>query len=349
MPAITSGRVLVTGANGFIAMWVIKTLLERGFSVRGTIRSESKAGHIREHFKPYGSKLELVIVEDITQDGAFDAVVEGVDGILHVASPVNLAAEDPEDFIQPAVKGTRSLLQSALAHRDTVRRVVVTSSCAAVSTPTEVSEGARVFDERDWNEHSVRIVREQGRAAFPMNKYRASKVLGERAAWEFVAQERARSGGTLGWDVVTLTPPFVFGPVIHEAHSLESIGATAGYWYNAIVKGVVPMEGPITGGFSWVDVRDLATAEVLALITPDAGGERFIISGGHASWREFINAARRYSDRIPKSDDSCDSSEVEYPFSYNTEKGRRVLGIKYHTIEETTRDGVEDMKTKGWL
>ena len=66
MPAITSGKVLVTGANGFIAVWVVQALLKKGFAVRGTVRSEDKAVHLRETFKECGSKLEVIIVEDIT-------------------------------------------------------------------------------------------------------------------------------------------------------------------------------------------------------------------------------------------------------------------------------------------
>lgn len=67
MPAVTSGKVLVTGANGFVAVWVVKKLLEQGFSVRGTVRSEEKGKHLKETFASYGDKLELVIVKDITQ------------------------------------------------------------------------------------------------------------------------------------------------------------------------------------------------------------------------------------------------------------------------------------------
>ena len=67
MPAITSGKVLVTGANGYIAVWIVKSLLDAGFFVRGTVRSESKAGYLREHFKSFGGKLEIVVVEDITK------------------------------------------------------------------------------------------------------------------------------------------------------------------------------------------------------------------------------------------------------------------------------------------
>lgn len=65
MPAVTSGKVLVTGANGYIAFWVVKGLLEAGYSVRGTVRSESKVKYIKDYFKSYGDKLEVVVVEDI--------------------------------------------------------------------------------------------------------------------------------------------------------------------------------------------------------------------------------------------------------------------------------------------
>ena len=67
MPAITTGKVLVTGANVFIAVWLVKDLLEQGFSVRGTVRSESKGEHLKKLFSQYGDKLELVVVDDITK------------------------------------------------------------------------------------------------------------------------------------------------------------------------------------------------------------------------------------------------------------------------------------------
>lgn len=67
MVAVERGKVLVTGANGYIAVWVVKYLLERGYSVRGTVRSESKAKHLKDLFSTYGDKLEIVIVPDITK------------------------------------------------------------------------------------------------------------------------------------------------------------------------------------------------------------------------------------------------------------------------------------------
>lgn len=65
MPIVASGKVLVTGANGFIAGWVIKVLLEQGYSVRGTVRSVGKGDVIKEVFTSYGDKFELVVVENM--------------------------------------------------------------------------------------------------------------------------------------------------------------------------------------------------------------------------------------------------------------------------------------------
>jgi nucleoside-diphosphate-sugar epimerase len=69
MPTIapnTDALVLVSGANGYIAMHVVRVLLEKGYRVRGTVRSEAKIAHVKETFKQYGDKLEVVVVGDIT-------------------------------------------------------------------------------------------------------------------------------------------------------------------------------------------------------------------------------------------------------------------------------------------
>ena len=90
MPAVAApAKILVTGANGFIAVWLVQDLLENGYTVRGTVRSESKGQHLLQKFKSFvdAGKFELVIVPDITAPGAFNEVVKGVDAIEHTASP----------------------------------------------------------------------------------------------------------------------------------------------------------------------------------------------------------------------------------------------------------------------
>ena len=65
MPSISSGKVLVTGANGFIAGWITKHLLENGFSVRATVRSSDKADILKPIFSGADDRLEFVVIEDL--------------------------------------------------------------------------------------------------------------------------------------------------------------------------------------------------------------------------------------------------------------------------------------------
>lgn len=140
MPALSPpALVLVTGSSGYIASWVVHTLLAQGFDVRGTVRSQEKGEYLKKKFsgesdKTLKGKFEYVIVEDIEKEGAFDEVVKGVDGIEHVASPFHFKADDPQgefcvnedevdyglisciELIGPAVKGTVGVLQSAVKY-----------------------------------------------------------------------------------------------------------------------------------------------------------------------------------------------------------------------------------------
>ncbi|OSD07837.1 NAD-P-binding protein [Trametes coccinea BRFM310] len=342
MPALTSGKVLVTGANGYIAVWVVKTLLEHGFSVRGTVRSESKAAHLRKLFNSYGDKFEVVIVEDITKDGAFDEAVKGVDAIEHTASPFHFKAIEPDELIVPAVHGTTSVLKSAQKYGTSVKRVVITSSTAAVILP--VTE-PRVLTEADWNEASIQEVKEKGRDASAPAKYRASKTLAERAAWEFYEKNK----DTLSWDLVVLNPPFVFGPAIHDVDVPENLNESAREWYLNVVKGKLDNDALATVGASHVDVRDLALAHTLALQKPEVAGERIIISAGAWKWQDFVSAAHRLDSRLPAGNTSYDPTKAVHLVQYSSDKERRLLGIKFRSIEETTKDTLEDFKARGWL
>ncbi|OCH88518.1 NAD-P-binding protein [Obba rivulosa] len=340
MPAVTSGKVLVTGANGYIAMWLVQSLLEQGFSVRGTVRSEQKAAHLRDVFKPFGDKLELVIVEDITKEGAFDEAVKGVDAIEHTASPFHTNAVEPDELIAPAVKGTTSVLYSALRHGASVKRIVVTSSCAAVLDPS----APRLFSEADWNESSIAEVRAQGRDATGIAKYRASKTLAERAAWEFYNTHK----GSVGWDLVVLNPPFVFGPVLHLVEAPEKLNSSMLEWFHTVIKGGKDKAALSSLGSCWIDVRDLAEAHVRVLKVPEAGGERIIVSAGPFKWQDWVIATRSITSDVPAGDESYDPKTVNYGLDYDTSKAGRILGLEYRSMPESIRAMLEDFKIKGW-
>lgn len=93
---------------------------------------------------------------------------EPFDFIIHTASPYQVHFDDPvRDCLDPAIKGTTGILKSAKAFAPTVKRVVITSSSAAVLNPPN---HRKVYDETSWSE----VTWEQ--AMDPMHTYRASKV-----------------------------------------------------------------------------------------------------------------------------------------------------------------------------
>ncbi|KAG6333457.1 hypothetical protein ID866_5627, partial [Astraeus odoratus] len=282
MPVIRPpSKVLVSGANGYVAMWVVHELLEQGYAVRGTVRSAEKGEYIKKQFAKYGDKLEIVVVEDITkladtlQEGAFDRAVKGVDAIAHTASPFHFNASRPAELIGPAVQGTVGILQSTLKHGTSVKRVVITSSVGAVvrdePTPT-------TFTEKDWNLQSLEIVNEQGENAPKLAIYRASKTLAEQAAWKFVEEHKQE----INWDIAVLNPPYVLGPAIHEVTDPASLNTSAKLFYDHVADATkveaLGNEYLSKAGACWVDVRDLGVAHRLALEKPEAGNERIIVS-----------------------------------------------------------------------
>jgi len=305
------------------------------------VRAEYKAAHLRKTFASYGDKFEAVVVEDITKEGAFDEAVQGVDAIAHTASPFHLKADEPDEVIIPTVHGTTSVLQSALKHGAGVKRIVITGSTASVLTP---STEPRTFSEENWNEASVTETRALGRAAPAISKYRASKVLAERAAWDFHEKHKSE----VGWDLVVLNPPYVFGPPLHEADAADSLNESLHDWYHTVCKSSKSNKTLSTAGSAWIDVRQIAEAHVLATQKEAAGGERIIISAGPFIWQEWVNAARTADSNVPAGDEAYVKGSVPYPIIYLTDKSDRILGIKWLSMEESARDALAEFKARGW-
>lgn len=353
MPAVQPpSKVLVTGANGYIAVWLVKSLLEKGYAVRGTVRSADKAKQVADILTGYGEKLELVVVEDITKEGAFDEVVKDVDAIEHTASPFHFNAEDPQELIGPAIQGTVGVLKSASQYGKSVKRIVVTSSCASVLTPGLPEP--KVFTESDWNEHAIKLVEEKGKDAPNSEKYRASKTLAEKAAWKFYEENKS----SVKWDLVTLCPPFVFGPALHHVAAAESLNTSADAFYQSVVmpdyggKSLDALRAPMS---SWVDVRDAALSHVLAIEKEAAGGERLIVASGPFCWQDFIDTANALSPHPMPSKEGIlpqgapgQGKDTVHMVRYDTSKAQRILGIAPKGMEETTRDTLADYESRGW-
>ncbi|KAF5312294.1 hypothetical protein D9619_003807 [Psilocybe cf. subviscida] len=345
MPSVTPGsKILVTGANGYIALWVLRKLLEQGYSVRAQVRSEAKGRHLKEYFKSYADKIELIVVEDITKDGAFDEAVKRVAGIEHMASPLNLSTDDPDDYIVPAVQGTLSVLQSALKAGGSIKRIVVTSSLAAIFST--VADPPRTFTEADWGDEFVEAVKQKGKKSTGNEKYRASKTLAEQSAWDFYNKHKSE----VGWDLVVVNPPLVIGPPLQEVPTPAQLNASLEAWFNIVFT--EQSEGTLKANYGYIHVEDIAQAHILALQKPEAGGERIIISAGNITWQSTRNLLQKlypeyYSSEILPAGNPGDTGDITA--IYDGQKGKRILGIEYKSIEEIAKDTITDFKARGWL
>ncbi|KAF8873071.1 D-lactaldehyde dehydrogenase [Infundibulicybe gibba] len=338
-------KVLVSGANGFIAIWIVKNLLERGYDVRGVVRSAGKGKYLQDTFAEHGNRLEIAIVEDITKDGAFDEAVKGVNGIMHTASPVTLDIDNPQSVIEPAVKGTLGILKSAIKNGSpSLKRVVFTSSCAAVRN--EMTSRAEPFTENNWNDASVQVVEEKGRDAASISKYRASKTLAEKAAWDLYNEHKSE----LKWDFAVIIPPYVFGPCLQELKSPVDLNVSVREWRdNLFTPGIRDNETFATEGPCWVDVRDLAEGHVRALEREEAGGERIIIASGINTWQEWLDTAHSIeSSPVMNRGNPGAGVNAAHKIRYSNAKGVSLLGMEYRGKEEVARDMLADFKRRGW-
>ncbi|MBA4011085.1 MAG: epimerase [Phenylobacterium sp.] len=255
-------RVLVTGGTGFVGGWTIVELLRRGYAVRTTVRSAAREADVRAavgtQIAPDGLEFALA---DLTADAGWDTAAADCDAVLHIASPLGNGGDD-ESLIAAAQGGTLRVL--AAAARAGVKRVVMTSSTAAC-TPAKPLE--RAIDENDWTDPEQK----------DLAAYRKSKLLAEKAAWDFIA-------GAPQTQLTTILPGAIFGPVLTREH-LGSVG---------IIQRLLDGQPPALPrlGFNITDVRDLAELHIKAMETPQAAGQRYIALGESLWYGEVAQALK---------------------------------------------------------
>ncbi|PSN58557.1 NAD(P)-binding protein [Corynespora cassiicola Philippines] len=218
---MTKGLVLITGVNDYIAAVTTAYFLRQGYSLRGTVRSllsadPLTAGPLRPYYE--AGTLTIVEVPDITVSGAFDVVVTGVTGILHLASPVSLSFTDPDPVIHAAQNGTESLLNSALRATNssprTLKSVVLMSSIATMVT---LDPPPYTITEKDWNTFALSVVKSQGKSTPGPVIYAASKTAAERAFWAF------RDRHLPSFTMTAVNPVFVIGAPLIAPKSPKEI------------------------------------------------------------------------------------------------------------------------------
>ncbi|KAI0155423.1 putative NADPH-dependent methylglyoxal reductase GRE2 [Hypoxylon sp. FL1284] len=337
-------RFFLTGANGFIAQHLLWQLLEGGETIRAVVRSQAKVDMLKKTFKKYADspQLDFAIVPDITAPGAFDAALQSsppFDIVLHTASPFFFRPLNSSDYLDPAIKGTTEILHGIVRAAPSVKRVVVTSSFAAVwdMSANAVSDPAKVLTADDWNG----VTLEQALATHdPMVTYPASKKFAEKAAWDFVRENN------VNFELATLTPPVVYGPLFDPSQVArpEDFNESTNMMYSSLMRPGLKSTDPMPPSFIYiyVDVRDLARAHILAATVPEAAGRRWFIVGGELGNQEIANYLREAlpekRDSIPVGDPANTPSKPEGWYSASTPEVGRVLGLTYRPAEETIKE-----------
>ena len=344
--------VLVTGASGYIANWIIKYLLEEGCTVHGTVRnpdSEKSVGPLQKiaAAAPLGT-LKL-FKADLLDEGSFDEAMAGCEVVMHTASPfVVRGFKDPQEaLIKPAVEGTRNVLEAA-NRTASVKRVVLTSSVAAVfGDNADLRKNPRgVFNEEDWNFSS----------SLQHQPYSYSKFLAEKEAWKIHdAQSR--------WHLVTINPSMVGGPALTKYSHSTSIDTLRSLGSGRLWPGVPQMR------LGWVDVRDVARAHVEAAFRADAEG-RHIISNGEPTMLEVATILKKHFGNrykfpffeLPKvivkwfgrlMDASAKPRFIEqnvgHPLKFDNSRSKQRLGLQYHPLEQTFVDHFQQLIDDGLI
>jgi len=337
-------RVLLTGASGFIATHILDILLAHGHSVRITVRSQDKADKLIAAHPEHKSNIDVAIVKDIAAPGAFDEAVKSdekpFEAIIHTASPFHFNVTDTKkDLLDPAIQGTVGVLQAAKKNAPSVKRVVITSSFASIVDGTKGTWPEKTYTEADWNPMTL-----EDAETNPTFGYRASKTFAEKAAWEFVEKEKPN------FDIATINPPMVFGPVKPYISSLDSMNTSNQRILNIIQGGWKSGLGP-TGTYIWVDVRDVAEAHVAAMEKPEAGGNRFFIVQGHFSNQQLADIISKefpdLSDKLPEKREENDGFPADGLYKIDNSRSKQILGLQYKSLNQSIVDLVKVLKEMG--
>jgi nucleoside-diphosphate-sugar epimerase len=347
---MSSQTILVTGAAGYLASWIVEKLLAEGHRVHATVRQlndVAKIQHLQQLAKQYPGQLHL-FAADLLQEQSFDAAMANCTGVIHSASPFFL--EKPkniqQELIQPALHGTLNLLASVNRH-PSVRRVVLTSSIVALYN-----------DARDLAKTAAHTVQESDRnqnQQIEHNTYAYSKTIAEKAAWdEFNKQSH--------WDLITLHPGAMFGPSLSRRTDASSVKMMIQFLNGSFRAGVPKLWLGI------VDVRDVAAAHVRA-INQHSAKHRYILVAESLKLLEISQrmniAVLGIKDRLPKAETAKAliwliapwigmsrayvARNVGYPIYFNHARSQSELGLQYRNPSDTLNEHIAQIVADGLL
>ena len=252
--------ILVTGASGYLASWVIKQLLDQGHNVNATVRSledDKKVAHLLNMQNEFKGKLHL-FEADLMLEDSFSLAMNSCDTVIHTASPYFLDKPKDvyQDMIDPAIKGTQNVLNS-VNKIQSVKKVVLTSSMVALFN--------NACDYQNINDNKVLETHINGNTNPNYMPYAFSKTQAEKAAWN-MQKEQSR------WRLITVHPGAIFGPSLSQRQDATSVKMLIQFLNGSFKTGVPDLNLGI------VDVRDAAKIHVLSALNNNTTGKYIAVA-----------------------------------------------------------------------
>ncbi|XP_031274053.1 cinnamoyl-CoA reductase 1-like [Pistacia vera] len=316
---VSGQTVCVTGAGGFIASWIVKLLLEKGYTVKGTVRNpdDPKNDHLR---KLEGAKERLILCRaDLLDYEGLKEAIRGCDGVFHTASPVSVS--DVPDNVEPAVVGTKNVIYAAAEAK--VRRLVFTSTIGAVYMNPNRSPDV-IVDESCWSDLDY--------CKNTKNWYCYGKTVAEQVAWEETKKR--------GVDLVVVNPSLVLGPLLQPTinasiiHILKYLTGSAKTYANSVQ--------------AYVHVKDVAFAHVLVYETPAASG-RYLCAESMLHRGEVVEILANLFPEYPIPTKCSDEKKPRVkPYKFSNKK-LKDLGLEFTPAKQCLYDAVKSLQETGHL
>jgi len=337
--------VLVTGANGYVASWIVKKLIEKGHTVHATVRDindSSKTAHLKS--LEVGNLGKLKIFEaDLLIEDSYKKAMKDCSVVFHTASPFKLDIKDPQkELIDPALIGTENVLTTA-NKISSVERIVITSSVAAMYSDSSECKNYinNEITESSWNTT----------ASLSYQPYSFSKTLAEKKAWEIQSQQNK-------WELVVINPSLVLGPFINSKDATSESFKIIKQIGDGTFKKWIPKMG-----IGLVDVRDVANAHYLAAFSKNVKG-RFITCAHNTDLLEISKELHLlFGDRYKIPTESAPkwliwligpflnkaltrkyiSNNLNHTFKASNQKIKKELGMNFRPMKDTLNDSFQSL------
>lgn len=329
--------VLVTGATGFLAQWVVDYLLKENYVIIGTVRSQEKGEKLHRQFGS-PSNLSFEIIPDISEPAAFEPLFkkrgEEIDIVLHIALPHSVDVRNYEnDILVPVVNTTKGILNAIRIYGD-VKKIVMTSSFLTILDVFKFGNECTVFTEKDWNPATWEECQIDLFSA-----YSGSKKFAEEVAWDFATET--------GIFLSTVNPALILGPQRFE----EDVRPRSNT-YNKIVDSLLhtkPGDKIIPKYFPcYVDVRDVARAHLIA-IQKDTDGERLGLWNDGFFPQDILNILNQKFPHLRgeiAEEKNVPRLSTGFRAIIDTTRTKEILGFAFTSLEESVCDAVVQILKK---